>query len=159
MKELIGEMLTLNTAVYNSMEDIECSFIARNPFPCVILKGGNFCALFYAKGKSIGKHIMARKLVRVADAANHNGLVYWHFELATELEPLDHTFIIDYAVLLQKIGCAEKGVYTYISKNWSVEMFGGSNCEIFVAQQQTNPTNEELVAKTVFSTRQTSGWI
>jgi hypothetical protein len=144
------------------MEEIERCFIARNPFPCVILQGGNICALFYEHGKSIGKHIMARKLIRStlgAETANHHGLVYWHFELATESEPLDHTIIIDYAVLLQKLGCAEQGVYTYISKNWSVEMFGESNCESFFADQQTSPATEELVADTVFSTRQTSGWI
>ena len=71
-----------------------------------MLDCGTIAALFYEKGKSIGKNLMARKLNRSElgdDEKDHNGLRYWHFELDISIQRIDRTQIADYAVLLQKV--------------------------------------------------------
>jgi hypothetical protein len=49
------------------------------------------------------------------------------FELSDSSMPLDPGSIVDFAVLLQKIGCQTQGVYTFVTKNWSIELFGETN--------------------------------
>jgi hypothetical protein len=121
------ELLALNTRVYNTEEELRDWYINRHPMPVVVLRGGSLAALFYEKGRSVGKLILARRFTRLSlepEESMHYGLKYWHFKLSDDNERVDYSDIIDFAVLLQKIGVNQHGIYTVITKNWSPEMFG-----------------------------------
>jgi hypothetical protein len=130
--EQTEELLGLNTHVYDSNDELETKYDSRNPLPTVVLECGSIACLFYEKGKSVGKHLMSRKLTKtelLGEERTHHGLVYWHFALDSPPEKFQQSQIVDFAVLLQKVGCATQGVYTMVTKNWSTEMFGESTSE------------------------------
>jgi hypothetical protein len=66
---------------------------------------------------------------------------------------VDRSQITDYAVLLQKVGCSTQGVYTFITKNWSNEMFGESHKN----QEEDDPDDEYVEQK--YRNPLSSGWI
>jgi hypothetical protein len=103
--------------------------------------------LDYGKGKSVGKHLMLRRLNRhplAGEDANHNGLVHWIFELSDSSYLLDPGSIVNFAVLLQKIGCKTQGIYPFVTKNRSIELFGETNNKRFFAEQQDGTAEEEI---------------
>jgi hypothetical protein len=66
------------------------------------------------------------------------------FDLADSSYLLDPGSIVDFAVLLQKIGCKTQGIYTFVTKNWSNKLFGGTNNKRFFAEQRDATVEEEI---------------
>jgi hypothetical protein len=58
------------------------------------------------------------------------------FDLADNSMPLDPGSIVDFAFLIQKIGCGTQRVYTFVTKNWSIELFGETNNKRIFAEQR-----------------------
>ena len=73
-------------------------------------------------------------LVRILERTNleehlclQHGLCYCNFELTNRSNKMSDVVIKDYGVLLPKLGCADQGVYTMVTKSLSTEMFGDYN--------------------------------
>lgn len=121
------DLVSGNTRIYGSEEELETTYTGRTPLPFVILTSGVLGCLYYEIGRNVGKDISVRILERT-NLEEHlclqHGLCYWNFELTNRSDKLSDVEIKDYGVLLPKLGCAEQGVYTMATKSWSTEMFG-----------------------------------
>jgi hypothetical protein len=118
--------------------------------------------LYYGKGKSIGIHVHTRTIDRsplTEDQTKHNGLVYWKFQIATHTQSLVLSNIVDFAVMLQKIGCDTQGVYAVISKNWLIEMFGESSNDNYFLEQREATQEENLLEENQGRSVHSAQWI
>jgi SAP domain len=157
-----NDQLLINTKAYSSYIDIERRYESNSPLPIVIFEAGILGCIFYDDVKSVAGAKVAvfhKKELQGIDPTQH-GLKYWDFQLTKEVHPLIQFAIKDYAVLLPRLGCDTVGVYTFISKNWSTEMFGEYN----FSEESNNYVDQggsATVPDTVhhFPKMESSGWI
>ena len=126
----VNNDLSGNVKVYGNRDEINVLYAARRPLSVVLYQNDQYGALFYQKGKNVGKKIGLCRCVRedLADGRGlHHGLRYWYFQLVDTEEEIRYSEVTDFVILLPRLGIEHTGLYTMVSKNWSTEMFDYTN--------------------------------
>lgn len=79
------------------------------------------------RGRNIGKQISLKILVRsdlTEENSKYHGLIYHNYNISPEMHSLNPKEIVDYGILLPRLGSPLTGVYTRVTKKWSTEMLG-----------------------------------
>jgi hypothetical protein len=121
------EQLPMNTKVFTSLDDLQGSFLSRNPFPITRMKNGSLYALFFEGDRKSLKRVKGRRLLKKNLEPPGNlqyGLLYWKYERTDEVDDFNVGDVSDYGVLLSSHGSDQQGIYTVVWKNWSTDMFG-----------------------------------
>jgi hypothetical protein len=72
---------------------------------------------------------------------------------------LELSHIANFAVSLQKIGCETQGVYTVISMNWLIEMFGESSNDCYFLEQWEATLEENHLEENQVTNVHSAQWI
>ena len=115
-----------NVIISSSEQYLENEYNTREILSIVVLECGSVGCPFYALGRNVGKSIDLRMMVRSDLAPNNksnDGLRYWMYQLTDEVRQMNDVNVVDYGVLLPRLGSDLVGVYTKSTKNWSTEMF------------------------------------
>ena len=102
---------------------------------------------------------MIRSDLDINDKSN-DGLKYWMYELTLDVRRMDEVNVVDYGVLLPRLGSHVVGVYTKSTKNWSTEMFEDYDFLMESDNYGTLPTGVNLYESQCNNLRrEEDGWI
>lgn len=136
-------MLLSNTKVFGNEVELESQFTRNLPMPFVITSTKRMGTLFYKKGRNKGRTISIRYIDRLETNSRHE-VRYWTCNLVDTTEVIEREQVIDYGVLLPQPGSPDIGIYTFITKSWSLENLGYYDFEKDGVEESQIESNNKL---------------